>query len=84
MDGSLVLKRYYAQVPIAQFRDLSPEPEPIVLLRLRADRVFQNKHAHLFGEIGAFDENTILEIWREREIFDGHEADASLRVTIDA
>lgn len=45
MDGSLFLKGYYAQLPIAQFGDLSPEPEPIVLLRLRADRVFHNKHA---------------------------------------
>lgn len=34
MDGSLILKGYYAQVPIVQFRDLSPEPEPIMLLRL--------------------------------------------------
>ncbi|XOV87362.1 MAG: hypothetical protein ACFHX7_20800 [Pseudomonadota bacterium] len=84
MDGSLFLKGYYAQVPIAQFGDLSPKPEPIVLLRLRADRVFHNKHAHLFGEIGAFNENTILEIWREREIFYGHDAYASLSVTIAA
>ncbi len=54
MNRHFVIKCDYPQNPTTKFRDCSPEPETIFLLRFAPDGVFEDLNAPLLLQVGAF------------------------------
>jgi hypothetical protein len=70
--GFPIFQCNHAEDLTAQFLDLAPIPESVVLLRLEPDRVLADTDAPVLLQLGAFSQDFVFEVARECIVCHAH------------
>jgi hypothetical protein len=65
VNRPFVVQRHDSQVPTLESVDFAPEPIPVVLLRLRPNRMLENPDAPLLAQVRPLLEHRVIEVVRE-------------------